>query len=428
MLRIKWRINILLANKKRIVDIEEYILEKRIPRSSILSRGVQNILAIFTYCVAATLIMRLLPQEYRMTGGYYLMVILGAVASAAIAQQCKSKLGYYIFIAISFIILFFTLGFRDLSAIDDAAYARIFNNIYQNGWVEYSKSSGMEIGYLILNSLVSKFTNDYFHMQVLTTFIQLLLFYNAFIRNKDRINLSMAVFLLSTMFYFQMLSVGLMRMCIAIGIVMNAYSYIERKDYKKYIGFILIAGLFHYSSLFMLVLAYLAIDKQNMSKKGKYFLISFFVLTPVVFTIVGRILIPLMGNRYAQYANMGNLKISLSSFDTVPILLLLLFYHKHVSSKNKSYYYLSIVIFTLSSILSFYSSMISLGRLIFYANIGLYIAAPLVSRALRGKQDKMIFDGIIIFYGFIYVYTTQFMLKEHIPYLFPYFNIFFQIG
>ena len=60
----------------------------------------------------------------------------------------------------------------------------------------------------------------------------------------------MAVFLLSTMIYFQMLAVSLVRMFIALSIVFNAMYYIPQRDTKKYISLVLLASTFHYSALY----------------------------------------------------------------------------------------------------------------------------------------------------------------------------------
>lgn len=72
--------------------------------------------------------------------------------------------------------------------------------------------------------------------------------------------------------------------------------------------------------------------------------------------------------------------------------------------------------------------MVSLGRLTFYANSAFFLAAPMVNKLLKYDFKKLIFITIIILYGLVFVYWTQFNLDHHIPNLFPYQNVFFDTG
>lgn len=391
------------------------------------SNAFTSIMVFYIYFIATIGMFFILPSEYRNTYVYYSGVILGTVLFASLAENSKSSFSFNIFWGLSFFILFFTLGFRKYSGIDDANYMLIFNNTCQYGWLNIFKTSTMEPGYLLLNALVSFFTRDYLYMQLVTSFIPLALFYYAFKKYKGMISLPMAVFLLSTMIYFLMISVALVRIFIAISIVFNAYYYIPKRNVKMYVFLIILAGTFHYSALLMLVLTYFVINKNNLSKKSRWFVVLFFVATPVVFVAVSKYLVPLMGGRYDEYGVIGNLKLGILGFDTVPILLLLFFYYKKINKEHADYYKLFLSIYTLSSIISFYSSMLSFGRLAFYTNSALFIAAPMVNKALKLNCRKNIFYGIIILYGFFYLYRTQFTVDMYLPHLFQYQNMFFTL-
>lgn len=388
---------------------------------------LSNLIVGYTYFCIAVLICIILPSENTKTGIYYCSVILSAVFFARIAQNTKLKFGFNFFISISLIILFLNLGLRNFSANDDPTYIRVFNDVREYGWFNQFLKTTMEPGYLILNNIVGIFTDNYLYMQLISSFIPLILFYRKFKKDKNKIDLSMAVFLLSTMVYFQMLSTALVRMFIAMGIAINSYDYIVDGNYKKYTLTILISSLFHYSSLFMLILVYFAIDKNRIEVNGKKFISLLFIFTPIVFVIIAKTIVPILGTRYAQYGTLGRFELDIMCFDTVPILILLLINSNKIKEIKLKQFKLCIVIFTLSTVVSLYSSIIHLGRLIFYTNIALFIAAPMISKSIKGRYSYILFNLIIIIYGFVYLYATQFLAHSNTPYLFPYQNIFFTI-
>lgn len=379
------------------------------------------------YILFVIVISIILPDKNFKTNIYYFGMILASVLFSALAQNTRCKYKYKIFIFLSFIILFFNLGFRNFSGIDDESYRRIFLEVSQRGWLLQNKITGMEPGYLILNDLVSFFTNEYIYMQLISSFIPLFLFYHAFDTYKDIIDLPMAILLLSTMFYFQVLSAAVVRIFIAMGIVINSFKYIIKKDYKRYIFMIIIAGMFHYSSLIMSVLLYFSLNEINIFKKKKKFIITSIILTPIIFIVVSKYIAPIMGDRYASYTSIGSFKFDISSFDTLPILFLLLTNKNNIDRRRLIDFNVLIVIFSMSSIISFYSSMVPVGRLIFYTNSSLFLAAPMVSRSLKGNVKGLLFDSIMILYAFIYVCYTQLTLSSHIQNLYPYSNIFYSI-
>ena len=90
-------------------------------------------------------------------------------------------------------------------------------------------------------------------------------------------------------------------------------------------------------------------------------------------------MVPLLGSRYSEYGNIGSFSLDVSSFDTIPLLVLLLMNMKRIPERNLNQYRLLLAIFALSSIMSIYSSMILLGRLIYYANSAFFVASGMMA-------------------------------------------------
>jgi len=386
-----------------------------------------DILVFYIYIISAIITSIFVVSEYRKTVIFYGVIILVSVAFAALAQKSKTQFFFNIFLFLSFLVLFFVYGFRNFSAIDDNSYIGIFNNVAEIGWINQFLSTTMEPGYLIINQLVSAFTDNYLVMQLITSFIPLFLFYYGFKKYRHIISIPTAVFFLCTVLYFQMVSAGLVRMFIGVSIVFIALDFVPKKKPLKYIFLIVLASLFHYSAFFMIVLSYFAINKTNLSKRASLTYITIFIASPFIFLFVAKFIVPLLGKRYLSYGFVEGINLNLSTFSTLPIILLLLFFYKHFFDIQKSYFKLFVLTYALSLIIFLFGEMVNLGRLIFYAYTALILAASMITKLLTEDSRKPLYSGIIIPYGFLYVYVTQFTLESHIPYLFPYNNIFFSI-
>lgn len=391
-------------------------------------RMIVNLLIIYLYCIVAFVMSYLLTYENLKVTSFYCSVMLVAVLFASFAELTQRNiLLYNFFMFLSFFTLFFVYGFRNFSAIDDPSYIRIFEQISYVGWFEYFKFSTMEPGYLILNKIVSLFTDNYLYMQLITSFIPLFLFYYGFNKYKKIISLPTAVFLLCSILYFQMLSVALVRMFIAIGIVFVAISYIPERKPIKYMFLIAVASMFHYSAFFMAILTYFAINKSNLTKKTIRFYTLVFLTSPLIFIFIGRFIVPLLGSRYKNYGSIDSINLSIESFTTLPLIILLLFFYKRFDESEKAYFKIFIFIYSLSIIISMFGDMINLGRLVFYSYSAFILGAAMVTKKIRLNSNKIVFSSIIILYGFLYLFYTQFLNVHHIPNLFPYKNIFFNL-
>lgn len=386
-----------------------------------------DVFVVYVYIISAIIVCVALPVEHLSTALYYIAVILIAVMFAGLAQNSKTSFFFNLYLFLSFLVLFFTYGFRDFSAIDDGAYIRIFNNVLEVGWIEYFFNSTMEPGYLIINQIVGFITSDYLYMQLITSLIPLSLFYIGFKKYRNIISLPMAVFFLCTMLYFQMLSVALVRMFIGISIVFVAFDYVPKREPIKYVFSILLASMFHYSAFFLMFLTYFTINKENLSKKVTRTYLFLFFSSPFIFMIIATYLVPWLGKRYSNYSIVEGINISLSTFTTIPPLILLLLFYQKFEGKDQLYFKLFTIVYAVSIIISLFGSMVNLGRLIFYSYAAFILGVSMVGKLLEKDSKKLLFTGIMIPYGFLYVYVTQLTLDHHIPYLFPYKNLFFTL-
>src|SRR5690625_4873701 len=301
-------------------------------------RAFMNLLIIYSYILIPVLMSYLFTNQHFKTSLFYCAVILFAVMFAGFAELTqRNKLFYNFFMFLSFLVLFFIYGFRDFSAIDDPSYIKIFENVGYIGWVEQFKMTTMEPGYLLLNYIVNLFTDNYLYMQLLTSFIPLALFYYGFSKYRKLISIPTAVFLLCSMLYFQMLSVALVRMFISLGITFIAFRLIPEQKPKKYMLYVFVATLFHYSSFFMILLTYFAIDKDKLAKNVTRKYLALFIVSPFLFMIIARFIVPLLGSRYSKYGSIDFFELSLSTITTIPLIVLLLLFYKRFKNREQLY-------------------------------------------------------------------------------------------
>lgn len=369
-----------------------------------------------------------LPDSNRFTAFFYSMVIILAVFFADLAELSKNyRLFYNIFLFISFFILFYIYGFRNFTATDDPSYIRIFTEVANIGWFDYFKMTTMEPGYLLLNRVISLFTSDYLYMQLITSFIPLFLFYIGFHKYRNSMSLPMGVFLLCVMLYFQMLAVGLVRMFIAMAIIFNALQFIPQLKPKKYITYVIMASLIHYSSFIMIFLVYFAINKLNLKNNVKKIYLLTLVIAPIAVVFISRVLVPILGSRYQGYSEIGSINLGLEAFTTLPIIILFLYFYKYFTGEESLEFKFLMFLYSLSLVISIFGDMIGLGRLIFYSYCAFILLASKIYKKINDKTIGQFFGVLLIFYGLLYLYFTQFLNINNVPTLFPYINIFFQI-
>ena len=177
----------------------------------------------------------------------------------------------------------------------------------------------------------------------------------------------------------------------------------------------------------MIFLAYFTINKENLSKKVTKIYLLLFFSSPFIFIFIGRFVVPLLGSRYSRYGSIDAINISFSTFPTLPLIILLLFFYKKFKGEEQLYFKLFTVIYALSIVISLFGGMIGLGRLIFYSYTAFILGAAMIIKKDRFKTSKILFSCTIILYGFLYLFYSQFINEMHIPNLFPYENIFFTL-
>lgn len=218
------------------------------------------------------------------------------------------------FIICSFFIMAVILGLRGNNVGEDTKhFLRVFEYSKNVTWKTaltsgtdvvynrvYNVDLSIEVGYLVLNKIIHFFTDNGQWVLISCAIVTCWLIGKFIYDNTEDVFMATYIFMCESLY---MHSFNLMRQLLALSIGIQAYTYLKKNNYKKAIGCILIAFLFHKSSIILFILIPLFLIKNN-KKSIKYIVISSIAINfmiPMLYQIL-YIFIP----RYSNYLKVNH--------------------------------------------------------------------------------------------------------------------------
>lgn len=165
-------------------------------------------------------------------------------------KRNKNELLENLFMTISFFILWLIAGFRGDFTADYRSYSDLFHYYNNFTLIEiFNMNFYEEIGYVILNKLIGIFTDNEIYFMLIISYVILQIFYREFKKNSSYIWLSILLFINIGAFYT---SFNIMRQILAASIIFSGSKYLYERRFYKYLLIVVIATLFHKTSLLML--------------------------------------------------------------------------------------------------------------------------------------------------------------------------------
>ena len=177
---------------------------------------------------------------------FYIILLILLIGSLV---PLNRQFGYLL---ISFSILLFIAGYRDISVgTDTANYEDFFNHILSgDDWIRAS----VEPGWVLLNDLVIYFGGSFNELLLLSTLLVLLpIFYLSY---KYSNNAMLSIFFYYSHFYY-MSSMNITRQMLSISVSLVALVLLTRDKKIWFIIITLIAATFHYTALILLPLFFI---------------------------------------------------------------------------------------------------------------------------------------------------------------------------
>lgn len=358
---------------------------------------------------------------------YLITFLITCILCAILQRYIKNKILKVIFSIIIILIPSVLGGVRDLTiGTDVLVYGeKYFNHaINYNNLIDYITSFDMDIGYLIINFLVSRFTsNVHIFLFVLQLIINTLVFIVMY-KYKEKIPLWMSMLCYLTLYYCR--TFNFLRQSLALAIVFCGIPYIEKRKFVKYFFVVLCASLFHPSAWIAIVLYFINILLNSKNEKMYSFLIITIGLFVVLaFSTVIEILnnMKILPERYYAYLSRyareeAGFNLIETAFRLIWIALYLLFYKK-ITKQNDLYKMfgmaciLDVILFQLKNTIKYTD------RLAFYFGYIQILMYPIIIKNINNSKSQQLlinFISILMLIGFWYYKFAILKSCEVYPY------------
>ena len=329
-------------------------------------------------------------------------VILGLVFLLGLMlKPNKNKKNKKFYLIIVFLLLAIVAAIRHESVgVDTSQFCNDYIRISEIDFKYLGSVMRYEYGFLYICKLLTLICSDPQILIVISSiFINFAVIY--FIhKHSDDVTLSCLMYVLLNYYFMYM---NAMRQAIALGIILIFLSnYLNDKKKLKYIFGVILASLFHSSSLIMLVIPFL-----NKFKFKKNFIFYTVVLSILILPFTNNIsnLLFSLSDKYGGYsttefavsnyvAAIFNLLVSLSFY-----ILLMINYDKAKDKLDNCYFYLTT--FNVFLNLLTISSTI-FGRLAHYFSVYNIIIIPAVISLVKDKDKRIKIRYAICTFMFIY--------------------------
>ena len=268
---------------------------------------------------------------------YWYEMIIGALAgkqfinSPDILKRQKGKLRIYIKSMIVFFLvllpLVIVMGGRNDIGTDTASYRYIFNKIAISG---LENVRGIELGYKLINLFISIFTSNNQWLFMICAIVICSNFCKFFKNINAPLCIMLAIFLGYGYYFYAM---NIMRQYLSISIVLANIYKIEKGENKKFVISVLIAALFHISSLIWLVVPIV----QKLNNKN-FYLLTFGLSLCARLGIKGVVYLlkyTIYGHFFLSNSKFISQKISyMNIFFTVVVLIIYFLMKNRINSVN----------------------------------------------------------------------------------------------
>ena len=243
-----------------------------------------------------------------------LMLYPYAIARAGSLSGRKTK---HIALMNACLILWFFMAFRGIGVgVDTKHYAYVFSQFEQIPFSEvftavtYANESeswafDFEPGYRLANKLLSLLFSSPQAITVFNSTVIMILWYQLI--QRDSPNFLLSVWLFVTLGIYQT-EMNVTRNAIAILMVYNAFPYLRRREFLKYLGVCLFASLFHIAAL-VLVPVYFLVWRLKLQPRTMLILVGCSCLLGMIFPLISPLLTALMPDRFAKYFQGNNEKL-----------------------------------------------------------------------------------------------------------------------
>jgi hypothetical protein len=283
-----------------------------------------------------------------------------------------------------------------------------------------------EFGYILLNAVLRVVTPNVQWLWILIAFVTNLLLFSSIRKYSGHIFLSLLLYFTTIYFILDMSGI---RQCIALNIFLFSLRYVQRRQFSEYLLLILVAALFHMTSL-MLIPVYFILKTEFKSR-----VLVIFVFAGVLISILqvewidffldrvsGYIGMEAITNKIYRYSMRSDARVYGIGFILNLLIFLFIIYKRKELADQKMFniflniYVAGLFFYYFTWELNEFSS-----RLRLYFLAGNIVLFTQFFDVFRRKLNRSIVFLFIVFYSLFYGRTYLFGLPEALAYT-PYQN------
>lgn len=357
---------------------------------------------------------------------FYVLLFVILFLGVFMGVNSKTSKWSNVYYVITFLLFFILAAFRSVNIGNDTqAYIEIYNKFKSFSFINIFQYTGRyELGYLLLNKLVSFISLQPQTILIVTSFLILLGYYK-FIQKYSLIPW-LSIYLFFTLGFWGN-TMNTIRKELSIVILLVAFHFIIRQKLLPFLITIMIATLFHSTAIIFIIAYPLASMKFN--KKLVMMVMSGSIACFVLFPLLLKILFTIFP-QYSYYIGgvYLNGNIRMASILGLLIGIMILLFGRVYSSYDKTVEFADfenersnviigneiISVFMLISIgitlISFNFNLLS--RAASYFEVFSLIYIPNIISQLNSKYEKLLLKLIIVIIFFIYAYVIQVFRPE----------------
>ncbi len=306
---------------------------------------------------------------------------------------------------------------------DYGTYESLFNQFSRGSLIDYLQdSASAEPGFYILVQISNFLTGDSALMFAIAAALSLIFFHLGL--NRYNIKHPALVYFLYLVILFPM-TLNLVRQGVAVSIAFYAFSFLIERDFRRYLIYMIIAGLFHVS-IFILLPIYLLNRLTETKYKNVYL-----TFLPKLVAVAGCILIfiPFFSNLVMQIPAFGKYSMyTVNAGEGANYTLLLqiavlvsgtTLISRAINDNNRKLYMMTIIFATLEVVFGTigYSSTFIKRIGLYFSIFGFMLFVESMS-IFRNMGGKILLSCFVVGYGVVYFTIAYYILGQSD--LFPY--------
>ena len=329
------------------------------------------------------------------------LVIVSFICLLYLATPDKNRIITSIFLFATFACLLFVHSMMDIDSLPDLeVYDLDFYEIkrltFKECFIKGELDSKTEIGYVVLNKLISFVTNDFRGFLWIYSFIMLFMYFKFFTTASPYVALSIMLLLVGP---FNQ-SMFVLRQHLAVAILLPTFTLIRDRKCIKFLIVLFIAFYLHRSALIFLPIYFI----YGLSNKN---LVKTFIVVGILSVILFSIVLKYFAGLFAVYDKYMEATDSAINYKTAMVagmylFMYILFLKNHVFDEGTNRFtFIMLFMYFIFSLAGIGSTAV-MGRLSVYFSVGILTAIPIILTYIKETWLKIII--------FIVVFAIQFYM------------------